>query len=298
MALEECPACNKAISVNARSCPNCGEPLKQDWAKAVARSKRPPSKFKSFLIAVVLGTLVPGGILVGLETLFENDPATQSSAQMDIPPREPTPTELQAKAEQAARERAEMAKRRAEEAARQERHKRQAFMTRLRREMASFETFNIDQFTGTNFGFLAVNTVFQVWAGMIEEAKGLSLAPEDQEVVRQFRAGAVKVQTWALPKIRDAYGPHIRKMLWEKNVTARTFGEGYRTVEFVGGLFAANRNIKVFNEELWETFLILRFKQTRYKWLKDAEDYTYFNVDGPEDGDLVIWGNGAFRTIK
>lgn len=300
MALENCPACKKAISVNARSCPNCGEPLVSDWAerKATKRGRR-LVKIILWLFALVLfGPMVLAGIVEGITAILNEEPPQQVAGQMDVPQREPTPAERQAKAEQVARERAEAERRRVEEAAQKEQQERQAFMERLRREMNSFETFDISKFTGTNFGFLAVNTVFQVWASMVEEARGLTLSQEDRALVERFRAGAIKTQTWALPEIRDAYGPHIRKLLWDKDVTAKTFGDGYRTVEFVGGLFAANRNIKAFNDELWVTFRILRFQQARYKWFKEAREYTYFDIEGPDDNDLVVWGDGTFRVIK
>ena len=300
MALEACPACNKAISIKARNCSNCGEPLEANWGREAARRRQDdrPTKFQSLLVAVVLGTLVPGSILIGISSLTSDEPSTPSSAQISIPRKELTPEEIQAKARQATLEREQAKKREMEALEKQKQQERRAFMERLRREMKSFETFNISKFTGTNFGFLAVNTVFQVWASMVEEAKDLSLSQEDRALVEQFRAGAIKTQTWALPKIRDAYGPHIRKLLWEKDVTAKTFGDGYRTVEFAGGVFAANRNIKVFNDELWETFRILRFKQVRYKWFKEATEYTYFDIEGPDDSDLVVWGDGTFRIIK
>lgn len=300
MALEECPACQKAISVKARSCPNCGEPLKVNWAKTVARQRQGdrPTKFQSLLVAVVLGTLVPGSILYGFSYFSTDEASERPTTQMAIPPRELSPEEKQAKAMKAAREREKAAKQKAEERARVEQQERKAYLDRVRREINSFGTFDVRKFTGTNFGFLAVNTAFQVWASMVEEAKRLSLGPEGKALVEQFREGVIEVQKRALPEIRDAYGPHMRKLLWEKNLTAKTLGDGFRTIEFVGGVFAANRNIKAFNDELWETFRILRFKQVRYKWFKEVTEYTYFDIDGPDDGDLVVWGDGTFRKIK
>jgi len=300
MALEACPACNKDISIKARNCPNCGEPLKANWGREIARRRHGgrPTKFQSLLVAVMLGTLVPGSILYGFTYFSTDEGSERPTAQMAIPPRELTPEEKQAKAKKAAKEREQAAKLQADERARAEHKERKAYLVRVRREMNSFETFDVSKFTGTNFGFLAVNTAFQVWASMVEEAKGFSLGPEGKALVEQFREGAIEVQKRALPEIRDAYGPHMRELLWEKNLTAKTFGDGFQTIEFVGGVFAANRNMKVFNDELWETFRILRFKQVRYKWFKEATEYTYFDIDGPDDGDLVVWGDGTFRILK
>ncbi len=98
MALEECPACNNAISVNARSCPNCGEPLKPGWAKQVAYKRDQPTKYQSFLVAVVLGTLVPGGIMIGISSLFDEGEQTDPTViAMPAPaPKETRPAPLTA----------------------------------------------------------------------------------------------------------------------------------------------------------------------------------------------------------
>ena len=188
MALEACPACNKAISIKARDCPNCGEPLEANWGREAARRRQDdrPTKFQSLLVAVVLGTLVPGSILIGISSLTSDEPSTPSSAQISIPRKELTPEEIQAKARQATLEREQAKKREMEALEKQKQQERRAFMERLRREMKSFETFNISKFTGTNFGFLAVNTVFQVWASI---CAGLELDPKYVDViVRRWEA--------------------------------------------------------------------------------------------------------------
>ncbi len=300
-SIAACPACSKPISVKAQSCPACGEPLTKSWAKRAARNRQRGhrTKYQSLLVAVVVGTLGPASILYGLASLTLNEPAEAPAAEMAVPPREKTPEEIVEQARQKAREREEAAAKKKEAHLREAQQKAKAFMERVERETASFSKIDLNKYTGSKFGFLAVNALFQVWAGMVEEAKSLVLSSEQQAIVNRFRNGAIRVQEDLLPRIRDAYGPHMRKLLWDKDVAARTFGEGFGTVEFAGALFGANRNIKAFNDELWETFRILRFKQVRYKWFKEATEYTYFNVDGPGDSALVIWGeNGVFRTIE
>lgn len=275
--------------------------MAKGWTKRASHNRQggQPTKYQSLLVAVILGTLGPVSILYGLASLTLDEPAEAPPAEMAIPPREKTPEEIVEQARQKARERDEAAKKKEEARLREAQQKAKAFMERVEREIASFSKIDLKKYTGSKFGFLAVNALFQVWAGMVEEEKGLALTPEQQAIVERFKNNAIQVQRDLLPRVRDAYGPHMRKLLWDKDITARTFGDGFRTVEFVGGLFASNRNIKAFNDELWETFRILRFTQVRYKWLNESKEYTYFEVKGPGDGELIAWGDkGAFRRIE
>lgn len=79
MALEECPACKKAISVNARSCPNCGEPLTKGWDVTVAKRRLKKRGWRVLRRVVLVLILLP--VIV---SIFSNDdePATK---EMPIP---------------------------------------------------------------------------------------------------------------------------------------------------------------------------------------------------------------------
>lgn len=61
-------------------------------------------------------------------------------------------------------------------------------------------------------------------------------------------------------------------------------GASAETVEFVGGLFAANANIKQTQESLDEALSRLRFKRVNYKWMPNAPQYTYYTLSTPADG--------------
>lgn len=101
------------------------------------------------------------------------------------------------------------------------------------------------------------------------------------------------------PVFRDAYGPIMRKALWEADGKAKMFGNGFRIVEFVNGLFAANRNIKQAHESVSPMLIMLRFTRAEYKWFQQAREYSYFTLEPPSDGQLVDWNtNGSFMLVN
>ena len=82
----------------------------------------------------------------------------------------------------------------------------------------------------------------------------------------------------------------MRTQLWEADGSARTFGTGYRTVEFVNVAFARNANIKQIHQQMVENLMLLRFNRAQYKWFKEASEYSFYTLESPKDTDLVKWG--------
>jgi hypothetical protein len=108
---------------------------------------------------------------------------------------------------------------------------------------------------------------------------------------KQYAKEMSRLQKKKLPDMRDKFGPVLDDIFWEHDIDARTIGSGYRTVEFVGGLFAANRNIKNFqqNRDLRMVLHRMRFKRANYKWIPSARKFTYFEIESYDDGDIVYW---------
>ena len=141
--------------------------------------------------------------------------------------------------------------------------------------------------------------LFSVWATMIEEGEELDLNSAQEEQRTILRQKIIEAQVETFPKFREAYGPILDKNLWEFDIDARSFGKNRKTIEFVGGIFAANRNIKEFHILWRETFQNLRFEQIRYKWFDEASEYTYFDINPPADNELIIWeNNGKYREVS
>lgn len=53
MTLERCPTCKKMISVEAHSCPKCGQPLDDDWREK-AKEEKKPSRMWKYVVPVTL----------------------------------------------------------------------------------------------------------------------------------------------------------------------------------------------------------------------------------------------------
>lgn len=215
---------------------------------------------------------------------------------------------------------AEIKKREAEEAAREaqriaEREKRENeraaarqqvldekvsnYVAQINREIDGFSDFNPREYTdsqtslGVGLGLLTAMTK------IYEEGEDLPLTSEQEALRQQFKAKLIQTQKKALPIFRDAYGPVMLKDLWEHDASARTFGSNFTTVEFVAGMFAANRNIKQFQESVSNSLHQLRFKQARYKWYKEDDEYTYYTLDTFSDDELIIWlDNGRYRKVQ
>lgn len=170
---------------------------------------------------------------------------------------------------------------------------------RLHRELDIISSFKIDIYLTDRVGILLGVSIFSDLATIAEDGESIELNADQAALLRRLKREVSKFQQTVLPRLRDAFGPILRKQLWEHDISAKTFGKGYRTIQFVGGAFAANSNIKAFNDEMWETFNILRFKQVRYKWYAEASEYTRFNVGSPDDDKLIVWEkDGRFREVR
>ena len=172
------------------------------------------------------------------------------------------------------------------------------YIEQLDREIASIADVQASSYisdVGTiNTGLFLIGA----WALLYEEGENLELNDDAQKKRQQFRQLLVRKQAELLPQMRDAYGPAMRQQLWEADGSARTIGEGYRTVEFVSATFARNANIKKIHSEVHENLMMLRFTRAQYKWFKQASEYSYFTMEAPTDSDIVKWESGGrFRIL-
>lgn len=199
----------------------------------------------------------------------------------------------EAEAAAAARATEAAAERQAEQAA-----KVAAHIEQLDREIASIPGVQASKYTGDvttiNTGLLLIGA----WALLYGEGDKLDLNDEARQKRQQFRQLLVRKQAEMLPAMRDAYGPAMRQQLWEADGSARTIGVGYRTVEFVSAAFARNANIKQIHLELRENLMMLRFTRAQYKWIKQATEFSYYDMEVPKDSDIVKWESGGrYRVL-
>ncbi len=140
---------------------------------------------------------------------------------------------------------------------------------------------------------------YSIWADIIEKAKEEANSPEQRDLISKFHTKVSQTQKDELPKIRDAYGPAIRKKLWEFDGTAKTVGKNYTTIKIQSPDFISNRNIKATHESMSEIFHKLRFKRVEYRWSKYQDEYTFINVNSSEDIAIINWiDSSTYRKIE
>ncbi|MEE2566416.1 hypothetical protein [Hyphobacterium marinum] len=208
----------------------------------------------------------------------------------------------------AAEEAAETARR--EEAARARREARDAaraalaaesladYVEQLETELASLQDFDATDWTSDYDRIVLGAGLFAIWGELYREGRDYELTAEQAELRQRFRRELIREQRESLPTMRDRFGPAARQRLWIADASARTIGNGFRTVEFVSGAFAANRNIQEFQVEMGDIFSLLRFKQSRYKWYEEADRYTYYDLITPDDDDIVYLAGGRAQTYR
>jgi hypothetical protein len=135
------------------------------------------------------------------------------------------------------------------------------------------------------------------WAQLIEEGRDFELTPEQEQVRQELLQTLSRNQVAVFPVVRDAYGPLLRQRLWEHDGHASTIGAGYRRIEIVNALFAANRNIADFHETVRDTLLELRFTRVDYKWFREDREFSYYTLEPPSDGTVGRWQGARFQPV-
>ncbi len=130
--------------------------------------------------------------------------------------------------------------------------------------------------------------LFGYWADIIKKGEN-SDDPEIQKLAKQLKSKVVNLQVREFPRLRKEYADVAAKKMWENDIEVYANGTGNRYINFTGGLFAANKNKKVFQEQLHEILTMFRFNQSRYRWYKGADEYTYWTIYEGKDSDLVTF---------
>jgi len=102
-------------------------------------------------------------------------------------------------------------------------------------------------------------------------------------VATRLKKKLISVQIRDFPHMRKSYIKLANNILWEENIEIT--GKG-KTITFTGGVFANNKNIKVFYDNLRWVLEKLRFQRANFKWYKNASEYTYYTITLQKDGDV------------
>jgi hypothetical protein len=159
---------------------------------------------------------------------------------------------------------------------------------RLERELSSealTKGLKTDTYRGSVEALQMELVLFGMWASIIQEGEASN--DENKKLASAIRKKVTAIQVAEFPKLRKAYVDIVANKLWEENITVTVQGNGNNIINFTGGLFANNKNIKQMQETINEVVKMFRFKQIRYRWFKGADEYTYYDLEVPKDIELV-----------
>ncbi|MBU3807893.1 MAG: hypothetical protein H9802_05685 [Candidatus Phocaeicola faecipullorum] len=88
-----------------------------------------------------------------------------------------------------------------------------------------------------------------------------------------------KILKKALPLYRKQVTQIMKDRLWEENINVSVSGNANTVLWFTGGIFASNKQIKLFQEQIESEVRTFGFKRTCYKWIKHDNEYTYYDLN-------------------
>lgn len=157
----------------------------------------------------------------------------------------------------------------------------------LKRELASFDKpYDNSSYQGTIESVQMGLILYGVYANIIKEGKD-SPDEENKKLADQLQKKVTARQVKEFPVLRKNYAKVAAEKLWESNIYMTTSGGNNSIVNLSGGLFASNKNIAETQKTLLEIFTQFRFKEIRYRWYKEADEFTYYKIDSPKDSDPV-----------
>lgn len=129
--------------------------------------------------------------------------------------------------------------------------------------------------------------IFITYNNTINE--GLSSTNNDNiKLAQDIKKRVEKIQIVEFPKLRKEYAEICAEIGWEKDMYVSVSGDKNTIINFAYAGFAANKNIKEFQENISDMVSLLRFKQTRYRWYKNASEYTYYELEVPKDIEPMV----------
>lgn len=123
------------------------------------------------------------------------------------------------------------------------------------------------------------------------------LSANDTSYFKGIERRLSSLQQRTLPGLRLAFKKQAAQLLWEYDVYVSVSGSNNSNIEFASGMFASNANIKAAQEQLGDILTEMRFKQTRFKWYKGADEFTYYKLETPPDTQLAMFKFAQFQAL-
>lgn len=160
------------------------------------------------------------------------------------------------------------------------------FKKQLEREVESAKSFDGKTFRNDVTSIQLEVAIFKVWKDLYNKSQK-SKDSEIMKMGKELKKHAIQVQKKEFPLLRKNYSEVANKLLWENDIEAKiSGGNKYTTINFTGGIFASNKNIKDMQNEISEILSHLRFKRSTYKWYKGQDDYTYYDLKTKKDEEF------------
>jgi len=157
----------------------------------------------------------------------------------------------------------------------------------LKRELASFDKpYDNSSYQGSVESVQMGLVLFGAYANIIKEGKD-SPDEENKKLADQLQKKVITRQRNEFPVMRKNYTKVAAENLWESNIYMTTSGSNNSILNLSGGLFANNKNIAETQKTLLDILTQFRFKEIRYRWYKEADEFTYYKLETPKDSDPV-----------
>lgn len=159
---------------------------------------------------------------------------------------------------------------------------------KLSEELASMKSFDGNKYRGDVSNLTIEVALFITWGKMGEKAKSsqnIKIKKLGQNILNHLKQMQIK----EFPKIRSDFSKLIKNKIWENDIEVTNYGKDKSTLQFTGGVFAANKNIKEFHLTLLQRFRDFRFKRINYKWYKYDDEYTYYTIDSEKDSEIKTY---------
>ncbi len=130
--------------------------------------------------------------------------------------------------------------------------------------------------------------------GLLQPSKALVKAAEKSEDVsvkkalNKYREASSKAQVKNFPKIREKQKEILRNIMWEHDIEVSISGKKKEILTFTGVMFAKNKNIKEFHQNIAESVRLSRVKEVHYKWTKYDDEHSYYEIKSPPDSELLL----------
>lgn len=146
----------------------------------------------------------------------------------------------------------------------------------VKKELKEFES---SDYMGSKYSNLELIKLFDKWDEILADLDN------DKFNTKVAKKLVRNLKIKEFPLLRADYVNTIREQYWENDIKIRLLGKRKDIIEFIGGTYASNRNIKKTQEAFHDAAIRYRFKKANYKWYSGADEYTYFNIDSDLDTD-------------